>query len=133
MMTIHLDNLNESELIDLNRKIIERLKFLQQTRAHEVMLEFRIGDRVQFNPKGRETVTGMLTRYNKSTVTVITDDGHHWNVAPGFLKKVPHTRPVKLVRRAPSTEGNDVPITKKYSLQFANLGCKYSNQSIERR
>lgn len=114
-MTIQLDNLTEGELIDLNRQIIERLKFLRQTRAHEAMLEFRIGERVQFNPDGRETVTGMLTRYNKSTVTIITDDGRHWNVAPGFLKKVLHkdTRPVKLVQRAPSTEGNVIPITKK--------------------
>jgi hypothetical protein len=29
----------------------------------------------------------LLTRYNKKTVTVITDSGHHWNVAPGFLRK----------------------------------------------
>ena len=86
-MTIRLDNLTESDLIDLNRKIIERLKFLRQSRAHEVMLEFRVGDRVTFNPEGRGAVTGMLTRYNKTTVTVITNDGHHWNVAPGFLKR----------------------------------------------
>jgi hypothetical protein len=32
-------------------------------------------------------VEGMLTRYNRKTVTVITDDGHHWNVSPGFLRK----------------------------------------------
>jgi len=30
----------------------------------------------------------MLTRYNKKTVTVITDEGQHWNVAPSFLRKV---------------------------------------------
>jgi hypothetical protein len=29
----------------------------------------------------------MLTRYNKKTVTVITDGGQHWNVAPGLLRK----------------------------------------------
>jgi hypothetical protein len=29
----------------------------------------------------------MLTRYNRKTVTVITDDGQHWNVAPRFLRK----------------------------------------------
>lgn len=33
-------------------------------------------------------MTGMLTRYNKKTVTVITDEGQHWNVAPSFLRKV---------------------------------------------
>jgi hypothetical protein len=30
----------------------------------------------------------MLTRYNKKTVTVITDDGRQWNVSPNFLSKV---------------------------------------------
>jgi hypothetical protein len=52
------------------------------------MLDFKIGDRVTFQPEGRSPVVGMLTRYNKKTVTVITDNGHHWNVAPGFLRKV---------------------------------------------
>ena len=28
-----------------------------------------------------------MTRYNKKTVTVITDDGEQWNVSPGFLRK----------------------------------------------
>jgi len=28
-----------------------------------------------------------LTRYNKKTVTVITDSGEHWNVAPSVLHK----------------------------------------------
>jgi hypothetical protein len=29
----------------------------------------------------------MLTRYNRKSVTVITDDGNHWNVAPGLLSR----------------------------------------------
>ena len=99
MKTFQLDDLTEPELIDLNHRIVERLRYLQQSRAHQAMLDFRIGDRVTFNPDGRGEVTGMLTRYNKKTVTVITDDGHHWNVAPGFLKKVPArtSRPLRLV------------------------------------
>ncbi len=28
------------------------------------------------------------TRYNKKTVTVITESGEHWNVAPGLLRRV---------------------------------------------
>jgi hypothetical protein len=51
------------------------------------MLEFRIGEQVSFQPDGREVITGILTRYNKKTVTVITDTGHQWNVAPTFLRK----------------------------------------------
>jgi hypothetical protein len=30
----------------------------------------------------------VLTRYNKKSVTVITDDGQRWNVSPHFLSKV---------------------------------------------
>jgi hypothetical protein len=30
----------------------------------------------------------MLTRYNRKTVTVITEDGGHWNVSPTLLRKV---------------------------------------------
>jgi hypothetical protein len=57
-------------------------------RAHAEMLEFRIGDRVSFQPDGRPRIEGMLTRYNKKSVTVITDDGQRWNVSPQFLSKV---------------------------------------------
>ncbi len=50
------------------------------------MLEFRIGERVTFHPDGRPQVTGMITRYNKKTVSIVTDDGQRWNVAPHFLE-----------------------------------------------
>jgi hypothetical protein len=52
------------------------------------MLEFRIGDRVSFQPEGRPVQFGMLTRYNKKTVTVITEGGERWNVAPGLLRRI---------------------------------------------
>ena len=51
------------------------------------MLDFRIGDRVTFQPQGRPALFGIITRYNKKPVTVITDGGQHWNVAPGFVRK----------------------------------------------
>ena len=86
-MKIDIDRLTEAELVELNNRIVERLRFLNHMRAHAEMLEFRIGDRVCFEPAGRPLVVGMLTRYNRKTVTVITDDGQHWNVAPQFLRK----------------------------------------------
>ena len=85
-MKIDIDRLTEAELIDLNNRIVERLRFFNQMRAHAQMLEFKIGDRVTFQPEGRPRVIGMLTRYNRKTVTVITDDGQHWTVAPIFLR-----------------------------------------------
>jgi hypothetical protein len=91
-MRIDIDGLTEAELIDLNHRIVERLKFLNHMRAHAQMLEFRIGDRVSFQPEGRPVQVGMLTRYNKKTVTVITEGGEHWNVAPGLLRRVNNTQ-----------------------------------------
>jgi hypothetical protein len=87
-MKIDIDRLTEAELIDLNHRIVARLRLLHQMRAHAEMLEFKIGDRVTFQPPGREQIEGMLTRYNKKTVTVITDDGRQWNVSPQLLSKV---------------------------------------------
>src|SRR5271166_6835427 len=87
-MKIDIDRLTEAELIDLNHRIVARLRFLHQMRAHSEMLDFKIGDWVAFQPPGQGRVEGMLTRYNKKTVTVIADDGRQWNVSPNLLTKV---------------------------------------------
>jgi hypothetical protein len=60
------------------------------------MLDFRIGDGVTFQPEGRPPVVGMLTRYNKKTVMVITDSGQHWNVVPGLLHKAVPTETTEI-------------------------------------
>jgi len=87
-MKIDIDRLTEAELVDLNRRIVERLRLLLQMQAHVQMLEFKVGERVQFQPAGHPPVMGVLTRYNRKTVTVIADTGQQWNVAPQFLHRV---------------------------------------------
>jgi hypothetical protein len=87
-MPIDIDSLTEAELIDLNNRIVERLRFMHQARSHKRMLDFKIGDRVSFQPEGRGVIVGILTRYNKKTVTVITEPGERWNVAPVFLRQI---------------------------------------------
>lgn len=86
-MKIDIDKLTEVELVDLNNRIVQRLRFLHQMRSHAQMLEFSIGDRVEFQPDGHPPVVGMLARYNKKTVTVVTPSGQRWNVAPRFLRR----------------------------------------------
>jgi hypothetical protein len=86
-MKIDIDALSEDELIELNHKVVARLRFLGQMRSHAAMLDFRIGEKVRFRPDGHPELTGTITKYNKRTVTVITDAGQHWNVSPGLLKK----------------------------------------------
>jgi hypothetical protein len=87
-MKIDIDRLTEAELVDLNHRIVARLRLRTQMRAHADMLEFKIGDRVAFEPPGQSRVEGMLTRYNKKTVTVVSDEGRQWNVSPSLLSKV---------------------------------------------
>ena len=87
MAIINIDELSEAELIDLNHRIVERLRFLSQMRAHSEMLDLKIGERVTFRPDGHPPLFGIVTRYNRKTVTVITDTGQHWNVAPRLLRK----------------------------------------------
>lgn len=88
---IDIDSLCEEDLIELNHKIVARLKFLSQMRSHSAMLDFRIGERVKFRSDGRPDVFGTLTQYNRKTVTVITDSGEHWRVAQGLLIRVETT------------------------------------------
>jgi hypothetical protein len=87
-MPIDIDGLTEAELVDLNNRVVARLRFLEEVRAHSRMLEFRIGDRVTFQPPDRPAMVGMITRYNRKTVTIVTDGGQRWNVAPGLLRRV---------------------------------------------
>jgi hypothetical protein len=103
-MAIDIDRLTEAELIDLNNRIVERLS---QARAHGCMLQFKIGDRVSFEPEGRGVIFGILARYNKKSVTVISEAGERWTVAPQFLRLVVQTEG-EVVRDA-----NVVPMRKK--------------------
>lgn len=44
-MRIDIDELIEAELVDLDNRIVQRLRFLQQARSHKRMFECEIGDR----------------------------------------------------------------------------------------
>ena len=88
-MPIEIDRLSEPELIDLNNRIVARLKFLRDMRAHASMLEFSIGEKVTFQPDGHPPLLGIITKYNRKSVTVVTEQGQSWTVSPVFLKKVP--------------------------------------------
>jgi hypothetical protein len=87
-MKIDIEKLTEQELLDLNRKIVERLKFLALQRTHKKMMEFSVGDKVNFQPPDQDEKKGVIVKYNKKTVTVVTEDGETWNVAPQLLSKM---------------------------------------------
>lgn len=88
MAKINIDQLSEEELIDLNHRIVERLRFLSQMRAHSQMLDFKIGEKVTFHPDGYPRLVGIVARYNRKSGHVVTDSGQRWNVGPSLLRRV---------------------------------------------
>jgi hypothetical protein len=93
-MRIDIDGLTEAELIDLNHRIVERLKFLSHTCEHTPKCWISGLEILFRQPEGQPAQVGMLTRYNKKTVTVITEGGEHWNVAPGLLRRINNSQTV---------------------------------------
>ncbi|MBK8167958.1 MAG: hypothetical protein IPK64_18590 [bacterium] len=83
-----IKQLNEDDLRFLNQLIVERLKLIAQARATTLMTSFARGDRVGFLGPDGDMLEGFVLRLNKKTVSVATDDGHQWNVAPVLLRLV---------------------------------------------
>lgn len=101
-----ITKLSEQELVSLNHKIVERLRFMQKAHTHRSMLNFNVGQAVCFEADGGRRVTGIISKFNTKTVTVVTPDGHRWNVSPSFL--APHKEPIRDV--TPKNTENVVPI-----------------------
>jgi len=87
-MPIDITKFSEAQLVELNHRIVARLRTLQEARMTQQMQSFRVGDRVSFHAPGHDPKTGIVIKCNRKTVTVITDDQHQWNVAPVFLARV---------------------------------------------
>jgi len=87
-MAIEIDSLTEEELVELNHKIVERLKFLETMHSHNEMMRFKPGEQVSFEAPGKGRQIATLVKYNKKTVTVITESGQKWNVSPHLLSKI---------------------------------------------
>lgn len=73
-MTIDIDQLTTDELIALNHRIVERLKFLGTMQAHRDIMVFSIRSRVYFDSK-QERQLGTMTKSNRKTATVVNDNG----------------------------------------------------------
>jgi hypothetical protein len=83
-----IKRLNEEDLLFLNRVIVERLNLISQAKSTSLMANFTKGDRVGFQSPDGRVLEGVVLRLNKKTVSVATDHGHQWNVAPGLLRLV---------------------------------------------
>jgi len=68
------DRLTESELIDLNYRIVARLRMFTELRAHASMLQFKLGERVSFDAEDGRRITGMLVRRACGSKTAMRPD-----------------------------------------------------------
>ena len=86
-MPIDIDGLSFEELLELNQRVVARLKMLESMQVHMEMMRFNPGQRVSFEHRGGR-ILATLVKYNRKTVTVITDDGQRWNISPHLLSPV---------------------------------------------
>lgn len=85
---IDLTQMCEHQLIELNRKIVERLRFLRDSRAHRQMLELAPGQKVSFSPEPGRKVVGTIIRLNRKSVSLVSTDGVQWRVVPALVTPV---------------------------------------------
>ncbi len=83
---IDLDGLSMAELEMLQERIHERLKLMDNMRAHQSMMVHNLGDKVCFDAGQRGYQVGTLTKFNRKTVNVVTDDGRQWRISPHILR-----------------------------------------------
>lgn len=82
-----IEKLPLEQLLDLNRRVVRRIEYLQslKTRAH--LYRFEIGDRVSFQSEGC-AVEGAVVQINRKSLSIKTQDTY-WRIHPRFLTKLP--------------------------------------------
>ena len=85
-----IKQLDEADLMLLNRLIVERLKLIRQAQAIARLSEFATGDRVGFQDRQGRYHRGRVVRLNQKTITVNVDDGRQWKVSPMILDRLGH-------------------------------------------
>ncbi len=87
-MGIDINNLTYDELLDLNERIIARLKQLDAADTIDAMMKLTLGSKVCFDSGKHGIQVGTLIKFNQKTVTVLTEDKRRWKVSPQFLSSV---------------------------------------------
>jgi hypothetical protein len=99
-MLIDLTKLSEDELIELNRRIVERLQLIRSAKNLTQLARFSVGIVVEFETDDGRTVTGTVARLNQRTATIVTASGR-WRVSPSLLR-------VAGAQQAPTASGSRV-------------------------
>jgi hypothetical protein len=97
------------------------MKFLHEMKLHARMLDFSVGERVSFQPDGHPVLFATIIKYNRKTVTLITDGGQQWNVTPTFLRKLTDMGQTAAADRAGPEKGRSLdsgqPLARRQCIQ----------------
>jgi hypothetical protein len=83
--SLDLSKLSEDDLIELNRRIVERLQLLHSAKSLAQLARFSVGMVVEFDTDDGRTISGTVARLNQRTATVVTPSGR-WRVSPSLLR-----------------------------------------------
>jgi hypothetical protein len=105
-MPFDLTRLSEEELVELHRRIGERLQLIRSARHLTQLARFSVGVVVEFDPGDGRTIRGTISRLNRRTATVVAPSGS-WRVSPALLRVVDAKDIVD------ATVGRVVPMTRR--------------------
>ncbi|MCP3660581.1 MAG: hypothetical protein GY830_09835 [Bacteroidetes bacterium] len=83
---IDINRLTKDELIELNKLIFNRIKYLNDLESIKRRSLFNKGDFVSFEYDNKY-ILGIITKINIKTVSILTENGKEWRVSPSLLKK----------------------------------------------
>lgn len=92
-MSIDIDTLSREELVELNDRVIERLKYLDMVHAQQAMMTLNIGSQVSFDSPRHGRVFGTVIKFNRKTVVVLTEDRVQWRIPPDILTPIKDATP----------------------------------------
>ena len=91
---INIDSLSVDELVDLNKRVVSRIKELNLQKQAQAALKFRMGDIVSFvKTDDNVKIVGLVLSTKKTKITILTENGKQWTVSPALLS--PEEKPSK--------------------------------------
>ena len=92
-MSIDIDDLSREELVELNDRVIERLKYLDAVYAQRSMMTLNIGSQVSFDSSRQGRVFGTVIKFNRKSIVVLTEDHVQWRIPPDIVTPIKDTTP----------------------------------------
>jgi len=71
-MGFDITKLSEDELLELNRRVVERLQFIRSAKSLTQLARFSVGMAVEFDTDDGRTISGTVARLNQKTATVVS-------------------------------------------------------------